>query len=324
MGDRSIAELTVFTDIAQTSLAEIILRLNTGLVSIITSFLNNDKHGGDLDYHSLTDLSERSRKDTCTTLRGLFKRMTQIRRPLPAPPRDSKPVNDRRKANTQSKKRPTSVKPTRVRRPMLAQVVIENSSQPPQIAMVRPSDRRKKSSSGSSSLSKGASETSSGLSTPLPSPPPEYTPLNMDRPAIPRIQSDTNVPRPRQQPAPLDGHNPAGRISSRAARSTPRLDSTLPPPGEPAPPLPNMAAVSSMDLGSRRRKPTPTYYSIASDQTKIGEIPLHKWTEPYDFDQMSIMNRQAYQNGWPLSELDQQNARKKRFGLGRLFGRKST
>jgi hypothetical protein len=67
----------------------------------------------------------------------------------------------------------------------------------------------------------------------------------------------------------------------------------------------------------------PTYYSIASDQTKLGEIPLHKWAEPYDFDQMSMLNREAYNNGWPLNQLGTQEPKRKRFGLGRLFGKKA-
>ena len=63
---------------------------------------------------------------------------------------------------------------------------------------------------------------------------------------------------------------------------------------------------------------------MASDTTKIGEIPLHKWAVPYDFEQMSILNREAERNGWPLNQLDESQVnRKKKFGLFRLFGRKS-
>ena len=59
--------------IAQTSLAEILLRLNTGLVSIIHAFLQhsrdkNAQQHQQIDYHSLTDLSDRSRIDTCRAL----------------------------------------------------------------------------------------------------------------------------------------------------------------------------------------------------------------------------------------------------------------
>jgi hypothetical protein len=64
------------------------------------------------------------------------------------------------------------------------------------------------------------------------------------------------------------------------------------------------------------------YYSIVSDSTKMGEIPMHKWTTPYDFDQMSMLNRQAYEAGWPQNQLGG-GKRKKRFGFSRLFGGKS-
>lgn len=72
----------------------------------------------------------------------------------------------------------------------------------------------------------------------------------------------------------------------------------------------------------RQRKPTPTFYSIASDSTKIGEIPMQKWATPYDSEQMSILNRQAYESGWPQNQLGGAS-KKKRFGFSRLFGGKN-
>ncbi|KAK5172942.1 uncharacterized protein LTR77_003064 [Saxophila tyrrhenica] len=316
--------------IAQTSLAEIILRLNTGLVSIISSFLSNDKNGVQLDYQSLTDLSERSRVDTCRTLRHLFMRMARLKRPLAIAPEDRQNTDNRVAAprgreHAPKKQRAPPTKSAKVRGPMIAQVVIENSSKPSQIALVRPGERRKKSSSGSSSHSKSASESSTAVSTPLATPPPEYAAFDTVPQTSKREKLASERPKARRQQSigafesqPIMS-NVGGR---RAAQSTPRLQSTLPPTFEPMPPIPNMAAVSSADLPPRRRKPTPTYYSVASDQTKIGEIPLHKWAEPYDFDRMSILNREAYTNGWPVNQLACNNNQKKKFGFGRLFGRK--
>ena len=91
------------------------------------------------------------------------------------------------------------------------------------------------------------------------------------------------------------------------------------------PPLPYPAPLNNPvqpDL-PRRRKPTPTYYSIASDNTRLGEIPLHKWAVPYDFDQMSVLNREAEKNGWPANDpgYGAEEGRKRRWGLRRLFGR---
>lgn len=314
--------------LAQTTLAEIILRLNTGLVTIITSFLNSDKKGADLDYRSLTDLSERSRIDTCRTLRQLFQRVTQVRRPLQITDANRGPgirEGSPRQTAPQRKRSPKG-KSAKVRGPMVAQVIIADSSKPGQLAIVRPAERRKKStssSSGSSSLSKAPSASSSALSSPLATPPPEYTQFEPQRPPVNRTQTAPAAHKPhRKQSTPQ--LPPKETSKYRATQSTSRLETTLPAPVKPPPPLPPMAAMSTTNLQPlpRRRKPTPTYYSIASGHTQIGEIPLHEWAQPFDFDQASILNREAYKNGWPANQFNGEDQRKKRFGIGRLFGRK--
>lgn len=77
-------------------------------------------------------------------------------------------------------------------------------------------------------------------------------------------------------------------------------------------------------LPARRRKETPTFYSAASGSTKLGEIPMHKWAEVYDFDAMSVKNREAMAAGWPrlLEEEDAAVEKKKRGGIFRLFRRR--
>lgn len=74
----------------------------------------------------------------------------------------------------------------------------------------------------------------------------------------------------------------------------------------------------------RRRKETPTFYSAASGSTKLGEIPMHKWAEAYDFDAMSLKNREAMAAGWPrlLEEEDAAVEKKKRGRIFRLFRRR--
>ncbi|KAI7208246.1 hypothetical protein KC333_g9201 [Hortaea werneckii] len=70
-------EVAVGDAIAQTSLAEILLRFNTGIVQIISYFLEKDN--GDivhLDYRSLTDLSDLSRLETCRVLQQLCSQRT--------------------------------------------------------------------------------------------------------------------------------------------------------------------------------------------------------------------------------------------------------
>lgn len=80
--------------------------------------------------------------------------------------------------------------------------------------------------------------------------------------------------------------------------------------------------VESNGFALRSRKPTPTYYSAETTSTKIGEIPMCKWAEPYDFEAMSMLNAQAAASGWPIADLDSVQAKRKKGGLFRLFRKK--
>lgn len=288
-----------------------------------------------IDHQALTDLSDRSRIDTCRTLRHLFQRLSQ---PKPRHAISSREhvdaVSRHGRTDGERKRRKARAGYTKVREPMLAQVVIANSSKPSQVALVRPGERRKRSQSstgsGSSSLSKTPSEPSSIEPTPLPTPPPEYTfeqqySLEQQaRPPVPRLNTAPNVPKPRRKRSAMNvstAHLAPKLEDTRAYQSMPRLPVMLEDSVEALPPLPNTAPL--LRPVPARRKPTPTYYSIASDSTKLGEIPLHKWAVPYDFDRMSVLNKEAERNGWPLNQLDNQESRKKKFGLFRLFGKKS-
>ncbi|KAK1066375.1 hypothetical protein LTR74_007262 [Friedmanniomyces endolithicus] len=327
--------------IAHSSLAEIVLKLNTGLVSIISSFLGREREVVQMDYASLTELSERSREDTCHTLRQLLHR-TQHAQALYS--RTDLPSNElvQRGSDVHETKRRKKRTHSRVRGPMLARVTIENSSQRSQIAVVKSGERKKKTSS--SALSRGQSEVPSGRSTPLALPPPPYremaeVPLQPTRPSGLRsttLPSDLSKVRPKQSAAsPGIPHQHLQRPEVlRAALSTPRLHSTLQPDTLhhqllPLPQQPRIKPLPEDNIArpTRQRKPTPTFYSIASDGTKLGEIPLHKWAVPFDFDAMSLMNREAERDGWPVGQLEgggggEEAGRKKRFGFLRGLWRK--
>lgn len=297
---------------AQSSLAEILLRLNTGLVGIITTFLHRDKHGNlELDYRSLTDLSEQSREQTVGVLRQLYQRMLARRSPARSPAVQGK-LSD-------GKAHHSSRKHSRIRGPTLARVVIRDSSKPSQIALVRPAEvkRSPRPSSqprparipGTPPLSQASTAiAASQLSLP-PTLPPDPSPPKPARPG--HTRSKTSPPelaqkpsrRPRKHQADLD----LGE-TLRATQSTPKLvPATV---DHPPPP--------------RRRKETPTFYSAASGSTKLGEIPMHKWAEAYDFDAMSLKNREAMAAGWPrlLEEEDAAVEKKKRGRIFRLFRRR--
>jgi hypothetical protein len=75
-------------------------------------------------------------------------------------------------------------------------------------------------------------------------------------------------------------------------------------------------------LNSQRTR--KSVYSFASTSTKLGEIPLHKWAEPFDFDAMSVANREAARHGWPAYDIDGSALQRRQGFLGRLFRRKES
>lgn len=313
--------------IAQTSLAEILLKLNTGLVGIITSFLNRDKKHVELDYQALTNLSEQSRIDTCRTLRMLFQRMSQ---------KGSLPSADARHAlqsragvanisipAPEKKRRQHSVvsqNRVKTRKPVLARVVIENSSKPPQVAMVKAGERRKRLNSSNVS-SRIGSNPPSAMSTPLSPPPPYDVTEEPSRPVVQRSHTAPEIPKAKRKASVPTMRNSPSQTKPealRSPRSTPRLD--VQPLARHESPPEGPGTEPNLPANHRHRKPTPTFYSMASDSTKLGEIPLHKWAEPFDFDAMSLVNRQAAKNGWAANQADE--GKKKRNGLFKLFKRK--
>lgn len=345
----TFADDFVRTVTAQASLMEILLRLNSGLFGIITSFVHSDKDNVQLDYNGLTDLSERCRIDTCRTLRNLVKRMSQLRLPKPAPERaePQKRIEERPSTAENARRKASPLSYSGARDGLtLARVVIKDSSKPSQIALVKPSEKRKKShassSSGGSNLSsnKATSRSHSRAASSTPStatttPPPSYTSHDSPRPKPQRTQTAPTNHKPHRKHSSPNVALPAlptTKESLRTTKSTPRLQTTphksestprlnQPPP----PPVPRFPSIT--DLPLRQRKPTPTFYSIASDSTKLGEIPLHKWAVPPDFDEMSLLNREAERLEWPVTsplggQQDEGGERRWGWGLGRLFGRR--
>ncbi|KAH8727229.1 hypothetical protein GQ44DRAFT_612517 [Phaeosphaeriaceae sp. PMI808] len=178
--------------IAHASLAETLMKLNTGLVAIITSFLNHDKKSGkvhlNLDYKSLTNLSESSRREALQSMTQLYLRLSQSQlqlqsiKPSCATCGSSKHASCSSKSSSASssnkekdKKRYTSsrqrlVGTTVTRMPL-------KSSTHPQLVVVRPKNSRRGSSSSNSSSksqSQSQSPSSSAYTSPLVPPLPLY------------------------------------------------------------------------------------------------------------------------------------------------------
>jgi len=85
---------------------------------------------------------------------------------------------------------------------------------------------------------------------------------------------------------------------------TPKLRPTPPPevPSELTVSLSNSVPIASTPDQANNLATTPrrcqdkrveSFYSFASDSTKLGEIPLHKWVTPFDFDTMDRVNEAA-------------------------------
>lgn len=192
--------------------------------------------------------------------------------------------------------------------------------------MVKPGERRKKTSS-SNAPSRADSAVHLAVSASESSPPPYNVgeqPEKPVRPIAPRSHTMPESSRPRRKHSAANVRSPA--ISAvkpdalRATLSAPRLRIEDQPRDSP-PKLSSAPPPANEPRG--RTQPAETYFSIASASTKLGEIPLHKWAQPFDFDAMSLMNKEAEKNGWPVNQLGDGSERtKKGFGIFRLFRKK--
>ncbi|USP73334.1 uncharacterized protein yc1106_00608 [Curvularia clavata] len=187
--------------IAYTALAETLIKLNTGLVAIIASFLNHEHKNGksqlDLDYKSLTHLSDASRREALVTLSELYQRLSHSQAQLhkmAAPAclrcgsskhhdcssRSASPEKERKKRSTSSSTRQRSLGPVVTRRPLK-----NGSSNHPQLVVVRPKMTRKSASSSNSSSAVKSTSSSSRTTSPTASPQPRK--LQMASPELKKL-----------------------------------------------------------------------------------------------------------------------------------------
>jgi hypothetical protein len=310
---------------AQNSLAEILLRLNAGLVSIIASFLDLDSKGGlDLDYKSLTDLSEVSRVQTIGVLRQLYQRLLSKQVPQALPSARS----SKEKVKSKKSSHHASPKHTKIRHPTLARVLIENSSVPSQIALVRPSENprkhRPRSHSRTSSEPQPHLRPSPAASVPnlstSPAPPPPYFPSD----PLP-LQEQPSIKQPRHHQSGTSLHKPRTQLKHKPSTPLPSPLRNEQPPHATHP----TQTKSPINVHDKRLRPE-TFYSIASARTgstKLGEIPMQKWAEPWDYEAAEEANQKALASGWPVyvggAADDDSDDKKAKVGCWkRLFGRR--
>ena len=220
------------------------------------------------------------------------------------------------------KRKPATKHRTKVRGPMLARVIIQDSSKPPRIAMVKPGDGRK-SKPGSSNVSSRADSAVQIVASTLSLPPYDEAVKNHESASRPTTNcSDIALES-------LSKHEkiPVGGLiesrTSRSGRSTSRLRAAQPRQPKDLHALPAIVLPRPNEV-KKSKTESNKHYSFMSASTKLGEIPLHKWPVPFDFDAMSLMNKDAEKNGWPVYRpMSDSQAKKKRFGIFRFFRKNS-
>ncbi|KAH7095047.1 hypothetical protein FB567DRAFT_19562 [Paraphoma chrysanthemicola] len=170
--------------IAHASLAETLIKLNTGLVAIIASFLNHDQKGSksplNIDYKSLTNLSDASRKEALRSMTQLYQRLSESQLQLHQLSQPCAKCGSKKHADCSSKSSTSSSKDKRKHAqtrhrptgPTITRMPLKSSTHP-QLVVVRPKATRKSSTSSSSS-SKSSSPQTSAYTSPLASPLPLY------------------------------------------------------------------------------------------------------------------------------------------------------
>jgi hypothetical protein len=330
--------------IANTSLTKTLVKLNTGLVNIITSFLCCKGGDTQLDYKSLTSLSDISRLEAVEALGQLSKRLSQSS-PTPLLPSGScsrcgcgrhrgackktgKPALTKansvealggrdNKHNEKEKQKSTK---SRSRQPPAAHTVDSDckvrmvhlsSASEPQLAIVRSRPRNRRTTSSSSSSSQSGNCTAR-------TPPPAYSSPHPSPPLSPP-SSHMAHPFPQQAYPVVPPQTP--RPQNQFLPSQQQFLYPTPSPS-PSPPQPMPSpAYSAPILRRRADKATPSTFTFASDSTKLGEIPMNKWNIPFNYAEMQRLNEEYYAGSSNVT-FDQEYKPKRPGLFGRMFGKK--
>lgn len=249
------------------------MRLNTGLVGIITAFLHHEQKGTHghmkMNYKSLTDLSEASRRDALTSMSQLYQRLSHSQLQIHPALRTRTPHYAESSGNNSDSSKDTKKSTASRRRPSGSSHVTRmptKSSSQPQLCMVRSKSRNttRRDSTSKTSTSKPASKSSSPHASPyispLQSPVPEYAvldPMIFNRPDM------KSVPR---ASLPLS-HSERKRVDSldviRPAAWSPYTQSydyfNFVPEHihAPTPKLPDFASAPRRSSSSSPKKPPP-------------------------------------------------------------------
>lgn len=202
------------------------MRLNTGLVSIITAFLHHEQKGTHghmkMNYKSLTDLSEASRRDALTSMSQLYQRLSQSQLQIHPALRANTPQYAESSGNSSDSSKDTKRSTASKRRPSGSHVtkMATKSSSQPQLCMVRSKSRNttRRDSTSKSSTSKPSSKSNSPhaspYTSPLQSPVPEYAVLDPMIFNRPDMKSAAHARGAYADAPPLRPHSDRKRVDS--------------------------------------------------------------------------------------------------------------
>ncbi|KAF2846020.1 hypothetical protein T440DRAFT_250512 [Plenodomus tracheiphilus IPT5] len=335
--------------IAHASLAETLIKLNTGLVGIIATFLNHDQKNSKshvrLDYKSLTNLSDVSRREALHSMTQLYQRLSQSQLQLQqfSAPTCSRCGNtghttcSSQNTTSEKDKRKRTSSRQRVSGPVVTRMPIKTSSQP-QLVVMRPKATRKYSTSSNNS-SATKSPPSSAYTTPMSSPRSKYIAMApIELPASTVVKGTMGVapppsrnqridsfdePRPTTWPhdykgyAPDQIHHPTSKLPNFTAAPKRHV-----PSGEKKSSRQASPPVSPLPIKRRMEKITPSSYTFASDSTKLGEIPQRHWTRPWDYEEAERLNTEAASKPQPIMAVSEEKLKKK--GLFRKILRRGS
>jgi hypothetical protein len=304
-------------------------------VRIISSFLSRGKHEIGGECKSLTALSNSSRIETLEALGQLYSRLSTL--DLHAcggcTSRNQAHATQHEYRKPRASASPTGRRPARrsktddknVSIATVTRLAVEGSSNT-QLAIVRPRNRRTTSSCSGSSVNTTKSFSSTTTAVPTPPMSPAAPPCCCHGP----VDLHGHVPR-----VPLERRIDGGQVSTlrptgyveRPQTWPNRVDSQARPAMYPAPPgallvKPPPVEVQKKETRPRRRQiETPSTYSFASDSTKLGEIPMHKWTKPFDYDEMERLNSltETMESVGISNQAEQAKESGKKKGLWKLF-----
>ncbi|CAI6338795.1 unnamed protein product [Periconia digitata] len=320
---------------AHASLAETLIKLNTGLVRIIATFLNcNSKSSSlHLDYKSLISLSDASRREAMESLNQLHSRLSQSQLHIHRMSSSKSEQTDKKRHAASS---PSSRQ--RINGPIVARASVKNSNQK-QLVMVRPKHTRKGSTTSSSSSSMksphsttvnssiSSSPSGSAMGSPLPqySPKDPFPPMQKTPPKMNSGGKRKGVPStPHQRPTKVQPHPKLDELSPlpspQHTPSSPSYNEKHIPSSSPPSIVPLNAAIARRRLD----KLTPSSYTFASDSTKLGEIPQRNWTVPWDYEGAERLNAAAAQAGYyPVPTAAAGRDKKQKKGLFKFMRRGS-